>query len=320
MAVNPGIDARIEGRLGRITLQRPESLNALTTEMVVAIDEALLGWADSGLRAIVIDSSSRHFCAGGDVRRVREAALRGDWAAVDGFFLAEYRMNRRIAEYRTPVVSLIDGVCLGGGMGIAVHGHFRVMTERGSMAMPETAIGFLPDVGGSHFLSRLPGSIGLYLGLTGTRLGPGDAAAIGLATHIVPSDRIRELPGRIDGSDDAIERIIDAVSDHPPPALLVAQDEISSAFSAGSTEDILARLESIGGAWAADAAADLRRASPRSVEVAHDLIARGRERSLAECLDAEFAAGAHLIREGDFIEGVRARLVDKDERPAWLSA
>ncbi|MFI1488290.1 enoyl-CoA hydratase/isomerase family protein [Streptomyces sp. NPDC020747] len=181
--------ADVHRGVGRILLNRPKALNALTTDMVVAIDGALAGWERTSLSAVVLASTStKAFCAGGDIRTIREHSLAGDAEASERFFASEYRLNARIAEYPVPVVSLIDGLCMGGGLGLSVHGSFRVVTEGAVLAMPETGIGFFPDVGASYFLPRLPGAIGMYLGLTGHRLDAADALYTGLATHFVPRD------------------------------------------------------------------------------------------------------------------------------------
>ena len=313
----------LEGGVGRITLDRPRALNALTTEMVELIDGALVAWQHSGLRAVVIDSSSDHFCAGGDVRGIRELALAGDWFEVERFFRTEYRMNERIAGYAAPVLSLIDGICMGGGMGLSMHGAFRVVTERTVLAMPETIIGFVPDVGSTYFLSRLPGAMGLFLALTGYRMSAEDALALGLATHLVPSARLRELDAAI-GPDSVTD--LDgllasyASQERGPSALSEIRSEIDAVFSADDVAGILDGLAGHSSPWARDAEAALRAASPLSLVTAQRLLRLGRERSLRECLDAELAAAMELVRQPDFAEGVRASLVDKDRQPVWSSA
>ncbi|CAN5362017.1 enoyl-CoA hydratase/isomerase family protein [soil metagenome] len=311
----------LDGDVGRITLGRPRALNALTTDMVARIDGALQEWTGLGLRAVVIESDSDNFCAGGDVRALRELALDGRWADIEAFFSTEYRMNQRLAEYPVPVVSLIDGMCMGGGMGLSVHGTYRVVTERAVMAMPETMIGFLPDVGATYFLSHLPGALGLYLGLTGYRMTAADALDACLATHHAPSARLRELADALVGTADAPEQVLAGFASSPaePSALAAHRAEINAAFSAPDVGTTLEYLTEMDSPWSLSTAAQLRGASPTSLAVTHELIRLGRRRSLRECLYAEREAAVRMVRHPDFAEGVRAGLVDKDRKPSWAS-
>ncbi|MFD3842913.1 enoyl-CoA hydratase/isomerase family protein [Streptomyces sp. NPDC058642] len=311
--------------VGRILLNRPKALNALTTDMVVAIDRVLAGWEHTPLSAVVLASTStKAFCAGGDIRTIREHSLAGDAEASERFFASEYRLNARIAEYPVPVVSLIDGVCMGGGLGLSIHGAFRVVTERAVLAMPETGIGFFPDVGASYFLPRLPGAIGMYLGLTGHRLDAADALYTGLATHFVPADGLDAVVDALaDSPGDPVDLVLNRLAGPSPVAgsrLAEAREDVDRAFGAPSLGEIEKRLRHLDTPWASAASAALESASPHSLEITHALLARGRQQTLRECLDTELALARTTIRTPDFLEGVRAALVDKDRNPRWQRA
>lgn len=316
-----GVRIERDGTLGRIVLDQPKSLNALTLEMVAAIERALLDWLPQPLSAVIIESSDeRAFCAGGDIRAIRQNTLEGRHDVSERFFATEYRVNALLADYPHPVISLIDGICYGGGVGLSVHGPFRVVTESATLAMPETGIGFFPDVGASYFLPRLPGAIGTYLGLTGTRLGAADALAVGLATHYCPSDMIGELPEllRCRGGRSVDEVLRSACSTPSAPAVLSDHRRaIDQIFGARSVAQIRRGLEVADTAWASGHLQVLDRMSPQSLDLTFDLLTRGRERKLIACLTAELRAVHHVTHSFDFIEGVRAALVDKDRSPAW---
>jgi enoyl-CoA hydratase/carnithine racemase len=317
--------ADVHRGVGRILLNRPKALNALTTDMVVAIDRALAAWEHTPLSAVVLASTStKAFCAGGDIRTIREHSLAGDAEASERFFASEYRLNARIAEYPVPVVSLIDGVCMGGGLGLSIHGAFRVVTERAVLAMPETGIGFFPDVGASYFLPRLPGALGMYLGLTGHRLDAADALYTGLATHFVPTERLEAVGDALaDSPGDPVDVVLNRLAGRSPVAgsrLAEARGDVDRAFGAPSLGEIEKRLRHLDTPWAADALVALESASPQSLEITHALLARGRQLTLRECLDAELALARTTIRTPDFLEGVRAALVDKDRTPRWQRA
>ncbi|NEA63494.1 enoyl-CoA hydratase/isomerase family protein [Streptomyces sp. SID12488] len=317
--------ADVHRGVGRILLNRPKALNALTTGMVAAIDGALAAWEHTGLSAVVIaGAGTRAFCAGGDIRTIREYSLAGDAEASERFFATEYRLNARIAEYPVPVVSLIDGLCMGGGLGVSVHGGFRVVTERAVLSMPETGIGFFPDVGASYFLPRLPGAIGMYLGLTGHRLDAADALYTGLATHFVPVDGIDAVGDALaDNPDVPVDVVLNRLAGRSPVAesgLAAVRGDVDRAFGAPTLGEIEKRLRHLDTPWAAAALAALEAASPQSLEITHALLARGRQRTLRECLNAELALTRTTIRTPDFLEGVRAALVDKDRTPSWQRA
>ncbi|WP_328744254.1 enoyl-CoA hydratase/isomerase family protein [Streptomyces sp. NBC_00285] len=311
--------------VGRILLNRPKALNALTTDMVAAIDGVLAAWEDTPLSAVLIASTSaKAFCAGGDIRTIREHSLAGDAKASERFFASEYRLNARIAEYPVPVVSLIDGLCMGGGLGLSVHGAFRVVTERAVLAMPETGIGFFPDIGASYFLPRLPGAIGMYLGLTGHRIDAADALYTGLATHFVPADGPDAVAESLaDHPGDPVDVVLNRLAGRSPVAesrLAEVRGDVDRAFGAPTLGEIDKRLRHLDTPWAATALAALESASPQSLEITHALLARGRQRTLRQCLDAELSLARTTIRTPDFLEGVRAALVDKDRAPHWQRA
>ncbi|CAM5680013.1 putative 3-hydroxyisobutyryl-CoA hydrolase [Streptomyces afghaniensis 772] len=317
--------ADVHRGVGRILLNRPKALNALTTDMVAAIDRVLAEWEHTPLSAVVLASTStKAFCAGGDIRTIREHSLAGDAEASERFFASEYRLNARIAEYPVPVVSLIDGVCMGGGLGLSVHGSFRVVTESAVLAMPETGIGFFPDVGASYFLPRLPGAIGMYLGLTGHRLDAADALYTGLATHFVPRDGLDAVADALaDNAGDPVDVVLNRLAGRSPVAesgLAKVRGDLDRAFGAATVGEIEKRLRHLDTPWAAAALVALESASPQSLEITHALLARGRQRTLRECLGAELALTRTTIRTPDFLEGVRAALVDKDRTPDWQRA
>lgn len=321
-ALTQPVDAEIRGDIGIITLTRTTALNALTTSMIEHISAALQRWEASGLRVIVLQSASpKAFCAGGDIRAIRENSLVADPDASERFFAGEYELNARIAEYRIPFVSLIDGICMGGGMGLSVHGHFRIVSGNASMSMPETGIGFFPDVGASYFLPRLPGSLGMYLGLTGARISGADAVYTGLATHFIDSSTIASVPEALasqpDIPVDQILRSLSAGNLGGESDLARHRAHIDRCFSASTLEGIDQRLAATAGSWASATRDNLRRLSPQSLHLTHDLLAWGKQRNLRDCLAMELQLTRHVIRTPDFIEGVRAALVDKDRNPVW---
>jgi enoyl-CoA hydratase len=316
-----GLRAELDGTLGRIVLDRPKALNALTLPMIVHLEQVLNGWRDQPLSAVVIESSDKRvFCAGGDIRGIRQNTLDGRHDDSELFFATEYRVNAALATYPHPIVSLIDGVCMGGGLGLSVHGSFRIVTEAATLAMPETAIGFFPDVGASYFLPRLPGAVGMYLGLTGTRLAAADALYIGLATHFCRAATLEEIPEmlRTRGAR-PIDEVLRGVCDIPGTdgALAKHRPEIDECFGASDVEQIRQRLHATGSEWASEQLDILDWMSPQSLALTFHLLTRGRERSLTGCLTAELRAAHYVTRSEDFIEGVRAALVDKDRTPTW---
>lgn len=297
------IDVRVIGEVGEIVLNRPKALNALDESMIRDLYSTLVDWqSDDSVRTVLVRSASpKAFCAGGDIRAVRESVLADDEDAVFGYFSGEYRLNQLIADYPKPYVSLIDGINMGGGLGISVHGSHRVVTENAVFAMPETAIGFIPDVGASHFLSRL-GGVGMYYALTGARMSAGEALELGLATHFVPSSSLDAFCAAViaDGLDAALSSLGPGPSASVPDGL--------------AGHDVAAMLASLGDGPARDA---LLAASPLALSVTAELLRRGADSTLAECLGRELRVAVRMTRCADFAEGVRAMLVDKDRAPAW---
>ena len=311
---------RRDGRVGRIGLDRPGALNALDLGMVRAIRRALAAWReDARVHAVVIEGhGGRAFCAGGDVRQARAQVLAGEWERVYEFFAAEYAMNREIAAYPKPVVALVDGICMGGGIGVSVHGEARVASERAVFAMPETAIALFPDIGATFLLPRLPGALGTWLALTGARLVGADAVHAGLATHFVPSAGFPALAAAL--ARDGLAALAPAATPLPPAGFAAERAAIDRCFGRASVADILAALAAEGTAWAEETLATLRRMSPASVLWSFAMLRRGAERSLGQCLDAELELVMKVTRHPDFAEGVRAMVVDKDRTPRWRDA
>ncbi len=317
MSDEPSIIARREGAAGTILMNRPRALNALDLPMIEQIAQALRGFRDDpGVKLVVLEGAGgRAFCAGGDVRRMRELALAGDREGVEAFFANEYAMNLAIAEFPKPWISLIDGVCMGGGIGVSVHGAYRVATEHALLAMPETAIALFPDVGTSYVLPRLPGATGMWLALTGARLKGAEAVEAGLATHFVPRAELPALRAALlEGDAGAVARFAQAV---PPGAVAALRPAVDRCFSQPTLEAIEDALEREGTEWAAAQRATLLRMSPTSMAVTMELLQRGATMSLADCLQMELRLTRKVVFHPDFAEGVRAVLVDKDNAPNW---
>lgn len=311
------------GAAGFVTLRNERALNALTLEMIHAIHPRLDGWRDDpAIQSVVIEGAGeRAFCAGGDVRAVALAGRAGDRGFTRDFFWHEYRLNRAIAVMPKPYVALIDGVTMGGGVGLSAHGAFQVATERTLWAMPETAIGFFPDVGASHVLNGLEPAMAAFLALTGWRLGAGDLIELGLATHFVPADRLEAVKADLAAGDQAAGAILDRHMVEPPPPELGEQAAlIRLAFARPTVEAILAALEQAGGSFADKAAALIARMSPTSCKVALEQLHRTRGLDLDACLRLEFRMSQHFMAGHDFYEGIRALLIDKDQTPRWRPA
>lgn len=315
-AIEPAVIARRQGRIGRLTLNRPKALNALDHAMLQTVRVELDRWRDDPLvHAVVIEGAGdRAFCAGGDIRQVRDLALAGRYADIDAFFTDEYSLNLTIARYPKPYIALIDGACMGGGMGLAVHGSARVVTDAAVLAMPETGIGFFPDVGASFFLPRLRAGYGMYLALTGARAAGPDAAYLGLATHYVTRDRIRTLADEIAEYGPAV---LAEAAMPPPVGTLPEISEAVRCFDADSVAEIIGRLDELGSKWARDTVATLRAMSPTAVLWAFELLQKGVGRTLEQCLAAELELTRQAVCYPDFPEGVRAMVVDKDRKPRW---
>lgn len=313
------------GGVGRITVNRPRALNALTLPMVAAMGEALRVWqGDDAVKAVVVDGAGdKAFCAGGDIRMLVDSGKAGDGQA-KMFWSREYALNVVIKRYAKPYVAIMDGVTMGGGVGISVHGGFRVATERTVFAMPETGIGFYPDVGGTYFLPRLPGRLGVWMGLTGARLSGADALAAGLATHFVASGDVPALLAALEREpldDDgvALEELLHVHESDAGGAPLASQlADINRLFAGDSVGRIVADLEADGGAWALKQLEILGKKSPTSLKVTLRAIGEGMEGEFEDVMARELALSTRFVAAGsDFYEGVRAVIIDKDHAPRW---
>jgi enoyl-CoA hydratase/carnithine racemase len=306
--------------VGRILLNRPRALNALNLPMIRACAAILQTWRDDPhVDAVVIEGAGdRAFCAGGDIRVLREAQIAGDLATVDEFFAEEYALNLAIATYPKPYIALVDGICMGGGIGLSVHAPYRVATEHAGFAMPETAIGFFPDIGATFLLPRLAGALGTYLGLTGARVNGADAVHAGLATHFTPRDRLPALSAAL--ATDGVAALAAFNQPLPPDTLAEHRSAIDRCFAAETVSAIVARLAAEATPWADATLKALRHVSPSALHWTLLALRRGRDLTLKQALDAEFALTRSTMAQPDFAEGVRAMLVDKDRKPKWQPA
>ncbi|MEW1821970.1 enoyl-CoA hydratase/isomerase family protein [Arthrobacter sp. NPDC080031] len=307
------------GHLGVITLNRPKAVNALTAGMVHAMLERLTAWADDdAVRTVLVHGAGdRGLCAGGDIVAIYDDILRGGDRTAD-FWAAEYRLNSLIARYPKPYVAFMDGLVLGGGVGISAHGSVRVVTERTRTGMPETTIGFVPDVGGTLLLSRSPGESGTHAALTGAHLSGADALFLGLADHFVPSESLPALAEALESS--TAEAAVGRFVQEPPASALSGQRGwIDDAYASDDAEEIVARLRAAGGDAAA-AAVTIEAKSPTAVKVTLESLRRVRGLSLEEALEQEYRVGVRCLAGPDFREGIRAQVVDKDRNPQWKPA
>ena len=312
-----------DGFAGRMRLNRPKAVNALNLDMVQIMIKALQAWHDDPeIKLIMIDhAEGRGFCAGGDVVNIAKSA-QGHGAAGDAFFYQEYCMNHLMYTYGKPGIVFMDGITMGGGVGITCPCKYRIATERTIFAMPESGIGLFPDVGGGRYLSRLPGRLAQYLGLTGGRLNGAECHAVRLATHYIPSDRLDEVKAQICQAPDAIENILQAASLTPPPApILDRLEQINRLFASDRLEDVLTALEQDTSEWAQKQLEILRGKSPLSCKVTlRLLLVSPHVKSFADEMRLEFGIVHRLFREPDFYEGVRALLIDRDNKPQWNPA
>ena len=309
--------ARVENGVGRITLNRPAALHALTTDMCRAMTAALLAWeTDPAVTAVLFDhAGARGFCAGGDIRMLAESGA-ADGVQAREFFFIEYRLNALLMRYAKPTIAVMDGVVMGGGVGLALPCKVRVATERTTFAMPETGIGLFPDVGGGWHLPRLPGKTGLWLALTGARIKGPDCLALGLATHFVESGRAEDLKAAILAGDlGAADRL---AADPGPAPLVPHRSDIDRLFAGASVEEIVAALTADGGEWARAQLDTLRTKSPQTLKVAFRQLALGAAAAtFEENMRTEYRIGARVVARHDFLEGVRAVILDKDNAPRW---
>ncbi|MCW2959911.1 MAG: enoyl-CoA hydratase/isomerase family protein [Thermoleophilia bacterium] len=314
---------RVVGAMGRLTLNRPRAINALTLGMIRDIDAALTEWeTDDSVRVVLLDGAGeRGFCAGGDIKALWESA-KSDPSIAAEYWREEYLLDARIASYPKPVVALMDGLVMGGGVGLAAHARHRVATDRLKLAMPEVGIGFTPDVGGTWLLSRAPGELGTHMALTGGVIGAQDALLVDFADAVIPSDAVVAFVEELRTGD--VEGALTFASASVAPdlghsKLAAAREWIDAAYAHDTVEEIVAALRARPEPDAQATAEEIVTKSPTSLKVALRAVREAEElESLEQCLDAEFrAACAFLVPDGDFVEGIRAAVIDKDRTPAW---
>ena len=313
----------VDGRVGRIRLNRPKAIHALTTPMCVAILDALTTWrSDDGVEAVMIDhAEGRGFCAGGDIRMLADSGA-DDGVEARQFFFTEYRMNHRLFTYAKPVIAFMDGITMGGGVGISQPARYRVATENTRLAMPETGIGLFPDVGGGWYLSRLPGRVGQFLALTGHRLDGAECVEMQLASDYLTSARLDQAKALITERPSEIDSILtELAAPMPEPKIVAHEEDINRLFVSDTLEDIFSALEADTGEWAGATLATLKTKSPQTMKVSLRLLKEGREMvDFAAEMTQEYAVGSRVVVRHDFLEGVRAVIVDKDNAPAWNPA
>lgn len=323
MTDEPEILARIQSGLGRITLNRPKAIHALNKGMCDAMTEALLAWKDDpAVKSVLIDhAGERGFCAGGDIRMIAESGA-GDALEARAFFHAEYRLNHLLFEYPKPVTALVDGIVMGGGVGISEPAEVRIATERTTYAMPETGIGLFPDVGGGWFLPRLPGFVGTWLALTGARLKAADTVFLGIHTHYLPADALEAFRAILAADPAHPADVADGLETHAGEAPIEAHlPAIDRLFGLDTLEEIFAALEADGSEWASVQLATLKAKSPQSMKVTLRQLRTGATLdSFADNMAMEYRLGGRVVRTHDFQEGVRAVIVDKDNAPKWSPA
>jgi enoyl-CoA hydratase len=314
------ISIRVEGRAGRITLMRAQALNALTYDMVLAIEAALDAWRnDEAVALVLLDAEGdKAFCAGGDIAELYASGMAGDFAYGRRFWADEYRMNAKHAEYPKPIVSLMQGFTMGGGVGLGCHASHRVVGETSRIAMPECGIGLVPDVGGSLLLARAPGRSGAYLGLTAARMDAGDAIKAGFADHFIPQAGWSDLTATLcrTGDPAAVER---ASEEAPQGPLSAAAVQIDHLFASDTLADILAALRADGSDFAESAMKAITRNSPLAMACTLEMLVRLRDAdaTIRTALDLEYRVTWRAMEHGDFLEGIRAVIIDKDRKPQW---
>ncbi|MGD9814928.1 MAG: enoyl-CoA hydratase/isomerase family protein [Hyphomonadaceae bacterium] len=318
--------------LGCVTLNRPQALHALNTHMCANMIQALLAWRDDpGVHAVLLDHApgTRGFCAGGDIRMIAESGA-GDGKEARAFFHTEYRLNHLLFHYPKPIIALIDGVTMGGGVGISMPARFRIATENTTYAMPETGIGLFPDVGGGWYLPRMDSNIGMWLALTGARLKAADCLRAGIASFYMPTEILGAARAQIAGAMQAhdpgaaLRSGLDALSESPGPCRELAEENVENivrCFSHDVLEDVFAALEQLGSDWAVAQLATLRTKSPQALKVTFRQMREGaRMASFADEMRSEYRLASRVCARHDFQEGVRALIVDKDNAPVWNPA
>lgn len=317
-AAEPEVLVQRRGRLGHLILNRPAALNALTDTMVDLLTEALEAWRDDdGVDTVLLTGAGdRALCAGGDIVAIHADAVTGG-DATERFWAREYRLNALIAEYPKPYVAVMDGIVLGGGVGVSAHGSHRVVTERTRLGMPETGIGFVPDVGGTHLLANAPGELGTHIALTAGHVGAADAILLGLADYYLDSSRIESLVENLAAEDAGV--VLSALAQDPPPAPLAeAREWIDDAYGRESVEDIVRALDESLTEPARKASVAMSANSPTALKVTLESLRRARRLSgLREVLDQEYRVSLRSFEGPDFVEGIRAQVIDKDRNPRW---
>ncbi len=309
------IHIRTQGQAGRITLQRPRALNAMTEAMMAAIEQAINAWHDdASVKLVILDATGdKAFCAGGDIADLYAAGRAGDFAFGRRFWRDEYRLNAKLADYPKPIVTFLQGFTMGGGVGIGCHASHRVVGDTSRIAMPECGIGLIPDVGGSLILAQAPGRLGEYLGLTGARMGPGDAIHVGFADHYLPEPAWPDAIATLCDTGDASR-----LPAKPAPAPTLDQPTIDRFFAADTLPEIAAALAADLSDFATQALNALQRNSPLSMAATLQLLPRIRAHpTIHEALRQEYRFTWRASEEGDFLEGIRAQIIDKDRRPRW---
>jgi len=310
------IDIRTEGRAGRITLARPDALNALTYEMVLAIELAIDAWREDDIDLVIIDAEgSRAFCSGGDISDMYASGLRGDYDYGRKFWRDEYRLNEKLFEYPKPIVSFLQGFTMGGGVGVGCHGSHRIVGESSQIAMPECGIGLVPDVGGSLMLTLAPGRLGEYLGTTASRMNAADAIFVGFADAFVPEAEWNDVKAALITTGD-----VACIPQHTAPTgvLEALQPEIDTHFCGETLTDIVKNLRSEDTEFTASALKALGRNAPLAMACAVQIVRRLRSAtSIGQALEMEYRYTFRSMEQGDFIEGIRAAIIDKDRNPKW---
>ncbi|HLR43564.1 MAG TPA: enoyl-CoA hydratase/isomerase family protein [Brevibacterium sp.] len=314
---------RVDGGLGRIELNKPKAINALSADMVSIIADTLTAWKDDdAVRAVLVTGAGdRGLCAGGDIKAIHRGIVEGTSEAVD-FWADEYRMNLEIAQYPKPYIAIMDGITMGGGVGLSVHGSHRIVTETTKLGMPETGIGLFPDVGGTHLLARVPQQgVGMHLALTGQPIGAGDAIRSGLADTFVPRERIADLAIALSQSDEDVDAVIARFAADPPPSELEADEAwIASSYDAATAAEVVAALRTHADERARAAGDLIATKSPLSVAVTFEMIRTAGDMTLEEVLERDFRAGSGISAQPDLREGIRAQVIDKDRDPQWSPA
>jgi enoyl-CoA hydratase len=309
------IEATVEGGVARLLLNRPQALNAMDGPMYFEIGAALDAWAaDPAVHALTIRGAGKAFCAGGDVRYTLASYKDGDGTAADAGYAEEYRVDQLIHAFPKPVAAVVHGICMGGGMALAMYSRYRILTANAVLAMPETAIALFPDCGLTWLFARLPGAVGMYLGLTGARLGAADALALGLATHIVTDEAAGQVE-HVLAADARLDAL--AKAEVGPSPLAAQRARIDATFGADTVVGIVQALEADGSEWAQTTLATLRAMSPTSLVLTHELLRRARGHSLARAFAIDGVLAPRISRTAEYAEGVRAIIIDKDRNPKW---